>query len=300
LQLAFRQLHQKLESEGLFNPDRKRPLPPYPRHIALITSPTGAAIRDFLQVLNRRWPGIRVTVIPVKVQGPGSAEQVAAADPLDSAFQRATGCRCFDARRGSIEDLWSFNEEIVCRAIFECEVPLVCGVGHEIDVTLADLTADVRALTPSEAAERIVPDRIGSQTAAAFATSVRLSSLLTRQTSRAPDHQLQSRCNEDPTITQPFRNLEPGNDQELDRLESQLERGIRLKFARRAGHVNPTSSRRSWQHTTPLSILARGYSMTSDEQGKLILSADDINAGETIVTRFREGQVTSIVSSKST
>ena len=130
---------------GMFDQIHKRPLPRFPRHIAAVTSPGGAAIRDFLQVLSRRWPRLRVTIVPVKVQGPGSAEEIATGVHL---------CNCFSARPdvivvtrggGSVEDLWSFNEEIVCQAIFASEIPVVSAVGHETDVLLSDLVADVRA-----------------------------------------------------------------------------------------------------------------------------------------------------------
>ncbi len=159
LQIAFQRLYEKLKQEGLFEPARKRPLPPHPRHVAVMTSPTGAAIHDFLNVVRRRWPALRVTIIPVKVQGEGAAEQIAAAlnrirtmpdCPFDLLVLTRGG--------GSIEDLWCFNEEIVCRALAACPIPTVTAVGHEIDTTLVDFVADLRALTPTEAGERIVPD----------------------------------------------------------------------------------------------------------------------------------------------
>jgi exodeoxyribonuclease VII large subunit len=292
LQLAFRQLHQKLESEGLFKPDHKQPLPTFPQHVVLITSPTGAAIKDFLQVLNRRWPDIRVTIIPVKVQGPGSAEQIVTAIESIRHFSEQPDIVVLTRGGGSIEDLWSFNEEAVCRAIYACSVPLVCGVGHEIDVTLADLTADVRALTPSEAAERIVPDRMEVKQEL-HSLERRLSSLLLAKHKSARQHVLA--LQQRPAITQPFRNLNLVT-QELDRLESQLERGIRQKFAESETLIQHFASQ--LEAYNPLAILARGYSMTTNPQGQLIIRADDIDVGETVVTRLRDGQLTSVVSSK--
>ncbi len=159
LQLAFRKLHAKLQAEGLFDPAHKKPLPRFPKRVAVITSPTGAAVRDFLQVVNRRWANIEIIIVPVQVQGPGSAEQIADALAAIPDFAEPPDVVVLTRGGGSIEDLWSFNEERVCRAIFHCPIPVICGVGHEIDVSLADLVADVRALTPSEAAERLVPDR---------------------------------------------------------------------------------------------------------------------------------------------
>ena len=159
LQLAFRKLHAKLEAEGLFDPKHKQPLPKFPRRVAVITSPSGAAIRDFLQIVNRRWSNLEILVVPVQVQGPDSAEQIKDAIYACADFAELPDVIVLTRGGGSMEDLWSFNDERVCRAIFNCPIPVISGVGHEIDVTLADLVADMRALTPSEAAERLVPDR---------------------------------------------------------------------------------------------------------------------------------------------
>ncbi len=158
LELAFRQRYEKLAAEGLFAEQRKRPLPRFPRRIALVTSPTGAAVRDLLQVITRRWPACDLVIVPVPVQGQQAAPAIAAG--LRAAV-RCPGWTSSSAGRGggSLEDLWAFNEEIVARAIFACPIPVVSAVGHEIDVTIADLVADKRALTPSEAGELVVPER---------------------------------------------------------------------------------------------------------------------------------------------
>src|SRR5881409_2117110 len=161
LQAKFEALKRKLEAEGLFAPERKRPLPKFPRRIGIITSPTGAAIRDMLNVLRRRAPCLQILINPVRVQGTGAAQEIAVAirelampsdywQPLDLVVVTRGG--------GSIEDLWEFNEEIVARAIFHSAVPIVSAVGHEIDFTICDFVADLRAPTPSAAAELIVPD----------------------------------------------------------------------------------------------------------------------------------------------
>src|SRR5213594_2815218 len=163
LQAKFEALKRKLEAEGLFAPDRKRPLPKFPRRIGIVTSPTGAAIRDMLNVLRRRAPWLQILISPVRVQGIGAAQEIAVAirelavpnvnwQPLDLIVVTRGG--------GSIEDLWEFNEEIVARAIFHSAVPIVSAVGHEIDFTICDFVADFRAPTPSAAAELIVPDII--------------------------------------------------------------------------------------------------------------------------------------------
>jgi len=158
LMQAFEALKRRLAAEGLFDPDRKRPLPAYPRVIGLITSPTGAAVRDLLHVLGRRWPAADLVFVPVRVQGEGAAAEIAAAvERMD----RWGGADVMIVGRGggSLEDLWAFNEEPVGRAIAACRTPVISAVGHEIDVTIADLAADVRAATPSAAAEIAAPDR---------------------------------------------------------------------------------------------------------------------------------------------
>ena len=157
LQQALRKLQQKLEAEGLFDPRHKKPLPRFPRRLAVITSPTGAAVRDFLEVLRQRWPGVDVLVIPTKVQGEGASAEIARALALANRLQPPMDVLVVTRGGGSMEDLWCFNEEPVLRAIFASRVPVVSAIGHEIDVTLSDLVADVRALTPTEAAQRVVP-----------------------------------------------------------------------------------------------------------------------------------------------
>jgi len=158
LELAFRQLKEKLATDGLFDEARKRRLPTVPKRVALITSPSSAAVRDMIQVLVRRWPSADVVILPVPVQGPGAAPKIAAAL---NCVHRIPEVDVVIAGRGggSLEDLWAFNEEVVARAIANCRVPVVAAVGHEIDVSIADMVADRRALTPSEAAELVVPSQ---------------------------------------------------------------------------------------------------------------------------------------------
>ena len=160
LELAYRQLVEKLRAQGLFELARKRPLPRFPETICVITSPTGAAIRDIRRTLARRWPGATVYLIPVRVQGEGAAEEIARAIQLAHRNADRLGLEVLIVGRGggSIEDLWCFNEEVVARAIFGCCIPVVSGVGHETDTTIADLVADVRAATPTAAAELATPD----------------------------------------------------------------------------------------------------------------------------------------------
>ncbi len=159
LEPAFRQLHARLAAEGLFDPSRKRPLPRFPRHVALVTSPTGAAVRDMLQTLRRRFPCVEVSVYPVAVQGAAAAPQIAEAIHRLSRYGDGLGIDLLIVGRGggSLEDLWAFNEEVVARAVHASRLPVISAVGHEVDVTICDLVADVRAATPTAAAELAVP-----------------------------------------------------------------------------------------------------------------------------------------------
>ncbi|MDZ7289602.1 MAG: exodeoxyribonuclease VII large subunit [candidate division KSB1 bacterium] len=157
LQMAFEQLKQRLRAEGLFDEAHKVPLPPFPQRVGIITSPTGAAIRDLVSILRRRWPGMRIILRPVKVQGAGAAEEIAQAIAEFNAFGDVD-VLIVGRGGGSLEDLWAFNEEVVARAIFDSEIPVVSAVGHEIDFSISDFVADVRAATPSAAAELVAPD----------------------------------------------------------------------------------------------------------------------------------------------
>src|SRR5262252_1379786 len=158
LQLAFDQLKKRLEAEGLFTAERKKPLPLLPSRIGLITSPRGAAVRDVVRILTRRFPNVHLTVFPVRVQGEGAAQEIVKALRL---FNQRQNVEVLILARGggSLEDLWAFNEEVVARAIFDSQIPVISGVGHETDFTIADFVADVRASTPSAAAEIVVQTR---------------------------------------------------------------------------------------------------------------------------------------------
>lgn len=160
LEIKFRQLKERLEAEGLFAPERKKPLPRFPGTIAVVTSPTGAAVRDIIHVLSRRWPALRILLYPVRVQGEGAAEEIArAVRDVDRCLSAEVDLVIVGRGGGSAEDLWAFNEECVARAIADCRIPVISAVGHETDFSISDFVADVRAPTPSAAAEIAVPDR---------------------------------------------------------------------------------------------------------------------------------------------
>ena len=292
LQLAFRQLHAKLTKEGLFDSAHKKPLPAFPRRVAVITSPSGAAVRDFLQVLHRRWQDMEVVIIPVKVQGPGSADEIANAIGSLNNFASPPDVAVVTRGGGSIEDLWSFNEEKVCRAIYECRIPIISGVGHEIDVTLSDLAADVRALTPSEAAERLAPDqREISDTVRTLGERLKMA---VKSNFANAEQQLEMLASKS-VLTRPLDQIRMAS-QELDYSGARMIRGMNQKLAESEHQIKEMAAR--LESINPLSVLARGYSLTSDVRGKLITECDSIKVGDSISTRLANGIIVSKVQSK--
>ena len=289
LELAFRQLCEKLSVEGLFAPERKRKLPRFPRRIALVTSPTGAAVRDMLQVITRRWPAADIVIVPVAVQGEGAAAQIAAA--LGS-VHRLAGVEVVITGRGggSLEDLWAFNEEIVARAIYNCRVPVVSAVGHEIDVTVADLVADVRALTPSEAGELVVPHREEIR-AELFGLQLHLAQALRSRaaTARARLEALATRR----VLTRPIERLHE-LARRIDELEMRARRAIanRLVLARQQA----AAAGGRLEALSPLKVLERGYSVTRLlPSGTVVRSSKQARSGDLLETLLQAGRITSRV-----
>lgn len=293
LELAFRQLREKLAREGLFDQDRKQPIPRFPRRIGFVTSPTGAAVQDFLQVLGRRWRGVEVLIIPARVQGESAAEEVAdgiavanrLSDPLDVLVVGRGG--------GSLEDLWCFNEEVVIRAIANSRVPIISAVGHEIDVTLSDFAADVRALTPSEAAERAVPssEEVGHRVAS---LGERLHNSLRRRHATYADR-LQLLSTRRP-LAHPHATIELFK-QRLDELSQSATRQMRQSFALSGSRMATLAG--VLESLSPLGVLQRGYSLTQDDKGELIRDFKGIKPGDEIVTRVADGKIVSTVISTS-
>ncbi len=291
LELAFRQMHEKLHAEGLFDPSRKRPLPRFPRRIAIITSPTGAAIRDILQVMSRRWPSLNVVLLPVAVQGDAAASQIAEALKRVS---KLDGVDVVIAGRGggSLEDLWAFNEEIVARAIAACPLPVVSAVGHEIDVTIADLVADRRALTPSEAAELVVPDMVELESQLQYVGKRLIGSLREQATSARRQLELLSSRR---VIRQPFDRVQQ-QTQRLDDWYDQLTRAIRSRTLLAESRVVNIAG--SLNALSPLNVLERGYSITQRaESDQVVRHTGDVNVGDVIATRIGDGRIISTVDS---
>jgi exodeoxyribonuclease VII large subunit len=290
LEQALRKLREKLAREGLFDKARKRALPVFPRRIAFVTSPTGAAIRDFLEVLRRRWCGADVLIVPVRVQGIGAAEEIAQAIASVNRLAHPIDVLVVGRGGGSLEDLWAFNEEAVVRAIHGSRIPVVSAVGHEIDVTLADLVADLRALTPSEAAERIVP-AIEEVLAGLRNQHHRISAALRGRVAdaRAKLDGLGGRR----VLRKPFDRLHEVGRQ-LDQLGARAARAVRNRFTRSQQQAAAVAGR--LESLSPLGVLARGYSLTTRlADGRLIEDAAVLSAGERIRTRFAHGTAISRV-----
>ena len=284
LQRAFEQLKEKLSKEGLFDAAYKQPIPEIPKSLGIITSPTGAAIRDITSVLERRFPLLPIIIYPTLVQGDEAAGQIVAAIKLANQQKR---CDVLLVSRGggSIEDLWPFNEEIVARAIFESEIPIVAGVGHEIDFTIADFVADVRAPTPSAAAEIISPDQDE-----------------VKQKISLYYNQLQNKLNQ--LIDGKFVALDALNKrllrcdprqqllqqtQHLDRLTQDLF--FAMNHTIETKHTRLDKLAKLLDMASPLSTLRRGYSVITDEKGKTITKAKSVKPGDTINARFAEGSL---------
>jgi exodeoxyribonuclease VII large subunit len=293
LQLALKQLQKRLGAEGLFDAQHKKALPTFPRRIAVVTSPSGAAIRDFLKVAARRWQGADILIIPTRVQGEGAAPEIARAIDTAHRLRPAPDVLVVTRGGGSAEDLWCFNEEVVVRAIFACEIPVVSAVGHEIDVTLSDLVADRRALTPSEAAELVVPSseelaaRLGQLLRRGMAlvgarlqhSKLRLERLARRRSLLRPAEAIHDRM------------------RGLDELRTRLDR---------AAHRRLTATRETLGRLTsqlhslsPQAVLARGYSVTtSATTGRIVRSLADVPADGRIMTQVMDGRIVSHIESR--
>ena len=281
LAVAFEQLKQKLQAQGLFDAAHKKPLPRYPERVALVTSPTGAAVRDMIRILGRRWPLASVLVCPVRVQGEGAAEEIAAMLELVDAAELAdviiTG-----RGGGSLEDLWAFNEEIVARAIYRCKTPVISAVGHEPDVTIADFAADVRAATPSNGAELAVCDR------------TELRALLEQQARRmekAQERRLEllrqrlRRLSERPVLRSPEGSLQQ-KELLLELLRQRLERAAAAAVEKRQRQFAALSGR--LDALSPLKVLARGYAVAT-RQEQVLHSVEQLSPGEEIRLRLADG-----------
>jgi exodeoxyribonuclease VII large subunit len=297
LQLAFNQLKEKLQKEGLFDAARKRPIPFLPARIAIVTSPTGAAIQDMLNIIARRFPGMQILLAPVRVQGAGAKEEIVAAirniNLLNSGRLPGIPKTQIDVLivgrgGGSLEDLWAFNEEIVARAIAASDIPVISAVGHEIDFTIADFVADLRALTPSEAGEKVVPrkDQLIATLAtrhSALANALRSRLMLVR---RHLDSLARSYA-----FRQPLEIIRR-EQQRLDDLSTRMHSAAKMLISKSKENIARTAGR--LDNLSPLKTLARGYSVTT-KNGKALKDAATLNPNDEIHTRLHKGSLKSII-----
>ncbi|WP_302220981.1 exodeoxyribonuclease VII large subunit [Acidaminococcus timonensis] len=288
LMVAYEQLKQKLSAEGLFDESRKKPLPAYPKTVGIVTSPAGAAVRDIINVSGRRDPSVKLLLYPVKVQGTEAPPEIVHGIQF---FNRHKLADVLIVGRGggSMEDLWAFNDERVVRAIAASEIPVISAVGHEIDFTLSDFAADLRAPTPSAAAELAVPERSGDR---------ELLAKLVRRLERAMDVKLSSsetaleRLTEEWGLTHPERLWESAS-QALDTLDRRLELAARDKLTKKEQKLQLLATKLT--ALDPYAVLRRGYTITENDRGQVVRNAAQLQPGDTLVTRFTEGTAVSTV-----
>lgn len=288
LALAFEQLKARLHAEGLFDPSHKKPLPRYPQRIALVTSGTGAAVRDMIRILRRRYPLAKVIVLPVRVQGAGAAAEIAGA--IRYADHWHIGDVIITGRGGgSMEDLWAFNDERVARAIYACETPVISAVGHEPDVTISDFVADARASTPSNAAEIAVPDQVELRR--------QLSDLAERMTGSEASRLQALRERVDAlgrkrVLTDQLAYVQDKR-MELLHLQQRLGDLANAEIARKQKSFTALAA--SLDAMSPLKVLGRGYAVARNEAGQVLKSSGETHIGERIHVTLGSGGLTAVV-----
>ena len=328
LKLAYEQLKVRLHQEGLFNPDHKKALPKHPRHLGVITSPTGAAIKDIISVLKRRFPNLPISIYPTQVQGEAATSQIA------QAIERANRDQVCDVLilgrgGGSLEDLWPFNEEVVARAIFNSQTPIISAVGHEVDVSISDYVADLRAATPSAAAELVSPDRyewlgrfeqlehslIRIMQNKVAQQRFQLLQLVKRL--RHPKDKLQENmqrldmaqmrlnnsikqrltaCNQTVTgLNHRLQSNKPDKQialmqQNILQLNQKMQHALEFKLQALKNRLARQAE--VLNAVSPLSTLSRGYSIATNEDGQAIRDSKQVKAGDTIYTQLHQGTLT--------
>ena len=291
LYAAFEQLKKKLAAQGLFDPAHKKPLPKYPGTIGIITSSAGAAIHDMLRILRKRYPLSQVKLLPVRVQGVEAPGEIAAAIRYANYYQLAD-LLIVGRGGGSMEDLWAFNDEQVAHAIYESKIPVISAVGHEPDVTISDYVADLRAATPSNAAELAVPDR-DALVQSLDAMSNAMATALNRQLKAAKQHL--DVLSKSPALRSPTGYLE------------QKEKSLELFKNRMIAAENQIINRNNQRYIaltakldamSPLKVLTRGYAMTQAADGTVVRSVKQVEAGERITVSLSDGKLSATVMDK--
>jgi exodeoxyribonuclease VII large subunit len=293
LQLAFQQLHKKLAAEGLFDPGKKRPLPKFPKRIGFVTSPSGAALHDFLEAARSRWPDVCLTVIPARVQGERASEDLVQGIRIAQKLVPKLDLLIVGRGGGSMEDLWCFNEEVVVRALAASKIPTVSAVGHEIDVTLCDLAADLRALTPTHAAQLVLPSQtelwqqVEQLTRRSHGAMLNRIKQLKQRLSYVSDRSVLARPHE----------LHKQRRQLVDELDLRARAAVwnvwHVKSEKLSGMARAVAA------LSPLGVLARGYSLTQIEGSTTPLTSyKSVAPGDLIRTTLQDGVVVSEVTTR--
>ena len=291
LYAAFEQLKKKLAAQGLFDPAHKKPLPRYPGTIGIITSSAGAAVHDMLRILRKRYPLSRVRLLPVRVQGAEAPGEIAAAIGYANHYHLAD-LLIVGRGGGSIEDLWAFNDEQVAYAIYHSEIPVISAVGHEPDVTISDYVADLRAATPSNAAELAVPDQDAlRQSLDAMANA--MASSLNRQVKAARQHLMVLSASK--ALQSPTGYLEQRN-QSVELLKNRMIAAQNQNITRAKQRYIAQISK--LEAMSPLKVLTRGYSMVQTERGEVVRSVSQVSLGERIRVRLSDGTLSATVMKK--
>ena len=291
LYVAFEQLKERLRREGLFDPERKKPLPAFPGRIALVTSSAGAAVRDMLRILGARWPMAEVAVVPVRVQGEEAPGEIAAA--IDWVNRHALADLIITGRGGgSMEDLWAFNDESVARAIFRSDIPVISAVGHEPDVTIADFVADLRAATPSNAAELAVPDQEEIR-ARVEQLSLRMRTAAERELRQA--RAALARWSESRALQDPM-NFVADRRVLLDYQRGRLASSLSVSLNREKQRLGRLAA--ALDAMSPLKVLARGYAVARKADGSVVSSVGAVKVGDCLRLRVSDGEIPCVVEEK--
>ena len=291
LYAAFEQLKKKLQAQGLFDPAHKKPIPKFPGTIGIITSSAGAAVHDMLRILNKRYPLAKVRLLPVRVQGVEAPGEIAAAIRYAN-YHRLADLLIVGRGGGSIEDLWAFNEEVVAHAIYDSEIPVISAVGHEPDVTISDFVADLRAATPSNAAELVVPDRDAlSQTLDSISNA--MANALSRQIRGYRQHL--DVLSQSPALKSPTGYLEQ-KQRQLELMKNRLIAAENQNIARNTQRYIALTAK--LDAMSPLKVLTRGYSMAQNDRGEVVRSISQVELGERIGISFSDGRIYATVMEK--
>jgi len=294
LELAFRQLYEKLEARGWFSTEHKKPIPSFPKRLGLVTSTSGAALKDMLRILTQRWPLTEVWVIPVPVQGDTAGKDIAETLHWLNTLTQQPDLLILSRGGGSMEDLWAFNEEIVADAIFRCRIPIITGIGHETDTTIADLVADQRAPTPTAAASLAVP-HVEEWLERLRGAYTRLKQLTVENLQWEWDRL--ERLRQHRLFANPMQAIEDGR-QELDEWNERLVAAIQRRWLTAQKELARSSA--VLAALSPLQVLGRGYSVTRNTAtGQPLLKSSDVAPGESIETILQTGRLISRVESVS-